>query len=150
MNNISTPEYRSFLEALLRVEGKTIEDELEFGCILGSWDGKVFTNRLHTYCGKDLYRDRNYIALLSNGDCASMSLDGIEPKDHKEVTILGQPIYAHRLLAGLGKVHGEWSMTCWGNDICKIGGGIEIEALKPIHQHPIEVITKITELLTQP
>ena len=109
MNNISTPEYRSFLEALLRVEGKTIEDE---PC---------------NFCGSQ-HLQQNY---------------NMHPKEFA-------PIYAHRLLAGLGKVHGEWSMTCWGNDICKIGGGIEIEALKPIHQHPIEVITKLTELLTQP
>lgn len=66
--------------------------ELTFGCWVDCGNQDLTPERrVHVVCGLDMYRDGNYIALLGDGDCASMDLEDAKGQRYG-IKTLGHPI----------------------------------------------------------
>lgn len=78
--------------------------KLEFGCEVNV-NNPALKNKIHIYCGNDLYNDGNYIAKLHDGDCVSMELEDAE-KEKYGVEIIGKPIGLPDVLRALDLNYG--------------------------------------------
>ena len=94
--------YEQLKQTLLKATSKEHREEimeLKFGCEVKAKNPNLI-NDVHIYCGLDLYRDGNYIAMLYDGACVSMCLVDTTKEKHG-IEILGRPINLEDVLIAL-------------------------------------------------
>lgn len=135
MTNLTNPNYIILRNLILKSEGKTIEDELEFGCLGNDRHGCLF--RLN---------DNDNWKLIDSPD----GWGGHGYFDKTE--ILGLPISLDRVLIALGTLYcldGLGHLIKWDNlqkSFAK-SAGIFLDLRQPLYLQSPETIDKLIELL---
>jgi hypothetical protein len=151
MNNLTNEKYIKLRDLILASEGRTIEDELGFGCYVFHtfiiqkekiWEKMGRVAQEYDASGGRCYQ---VVACEDNGPqfmCSFFSADD-------DVEILGQPIYEGRLLMALrGK--GYYTIDINGDlNFEDELMGITFQLNKPLHLQKEEVWDSLTDILTK-
>jgi len=138
-----TTNYKILRDLILKIEGETLEDELEFGCLIETISPSGFINESYVIETKDNKRGKLELIRVFNEEVGTRSIPKVGLHE-----ILGKDIDLARVLRALGKVKGTTKIEIYedGSMWTELGN-LSWDLDHPLHLQSEETITKLTELL---